>query len=418
MKMMLTFTLLMIPGALSFSVTGYTGGAVTITCPYDRGYTSNEKYFCKGQKPVIPRRGWCSDLIRTDVKDKWVKSERFSLYDDTTTSVFTVTITDLNEDDSDTYQCVVDIVGWTDIYTEVKLTVREDDCCEKSISLSVPSGGSVNISCKYPQSHRTDVKFLCRTSGADICAHERQTRDRDHDVLFITNVTDHRSAEYWCALQTDDHRHKIFITRVHITVTETTRSPPLFTTTTSSSSTLCLSSVQSTLVTSASPVTSSVFSDFVLIMSLYVVLVLIITGLLMLTVIRCKRHQTADADSDCEISHPGPGIYESVTHDYDEIKNIRHLTNLESATITDLNTEPLPTIPSDAPNTVYDTVHLPTIPFDSSNNVYETLQLPTIPSDTLNTVYNTLQLPTIPSDDSNAVYAAPQLHGNKFNLDF
>ncbi|XP_057188563.1 CMRF35-like molecule 3 [Triplophysa rosa] len=120
MKMPLTFTLLMISGALSFTVMGYTGGAVTITCPYDRGYTSNEKYFCKGQKPVIPRPGWCFDVIKTDIKDK-----RFSLYDDTTASVFNVTITDLNEHDSDTYYCVVDIVGWTDIYTEVKLNVRE-----------------------------------------------------------------------------------------------------------------------------------------------------------------------------------------------------------------------------------------------------------------------------------------------------
>ncbi|XP_056625588.1 polymeric immunoglobulin receptor-like [Triplophysa dalaica] len=216
MKMMLTFTLLMIPGALSFSVTGYTGGAVTITCHYESGYSTNAKYFCRLSADLTQK---CSDLIKTDIKNKWFKSGRFFLYDDTTASVFNVTITDLNEDDSDTYYCAVDRSLW-DIHTEVKLNVREDDCCEKIISLSVPSGGSVNVSCKYPQSHRTDVKFLCRSSGADICAHVRQTRDRDHDVIFITNVTDHRSAEYWCALQTEDHRYKIFITRVHITVTE------------------------------------------------------------------------------------------------------------------------------------------------------------------------------------------------------
>ncbi|XP_056625143.1 uncharacterized protein LOC130437689 [Triplophysa dalaica] len=412
MKMMLTFTLLMIPGALSFSVTGYTGGAVTITCQYEKGYSANAKYFCRLSKDLTKK---CSDLIKTEIKNKRFKSGRFSLYDDTTASVFNVTITDLNEDDSDTYYCAVDRSLW-DIYTEVKLNVREDDCCEKIISLSVPSGGSVNVSCKYPQSHRTDVKFLCRSSGDDICAHVRQTRHRDHDVLFITNVTDHRSAEYWCALQTEDHRYKIFITRVHITVTETTRSPPSVTTTTPSSSTLCLSSVQSALVTSASAVTSSVFSDSLWIMSWSVVLVLTITGLLMLTVILCKRYQTADADSDCRISHSGPEIYELVTHEYDEIKDIRHLNDLESATITDLNTAPLPTIPSDALNTVYETLQLTTIPSDAMSTVYDTHQLPTIPFDSSNNVYETLLLPTIPSDASNTVYAAPRLHSQQIQL--
>ncbi|KAA0721744.1 hypothetical protein E1301_Tti014283 [Triplophysa tibetana] len=294
MKMMLTFTLLMIPGALSFSVTGYTGGAVTITCHYESGYSTNEKYFCRGQKPDIPKLGRCSDIIKTDSKNKWVNNGRFSLYDDTTASVFNVTITDLNEDDSDTYYCVVDKAKWTDIYTEVKLNVREDDCCEKIISLSVPSGGSVNVSCKYPQSHRTDLKFLCRSSGADICAHVRQTRDRDHDVLFITNVTDHRSEEYWCALQTEDHRYKIFITRVHITVTEMlvgqiSSSPPSSSSSSTSFPTLetsMFTEIQQTNIT----LTSAGKTTGVFIIIILVVLCLLLVGVpLLLLAIRHSR---------------------------------------------------------------------------------------------------------------------------------
>ncbi|XP_057188234.1 uncharacterized protein LOC130553547 isoform X2 [Triplophysa rosa] len=275
MKMMLTFTLLMIPGALSFSVTGYTGGAVTITCPYDRGYTRNEKYFCKGQKPVIPRPGWCSDVIRTDVKDEWVESERFSLYDDTTASVFNVTITDLNEHDSDTYQCAVDIDYRKDIYTEVKLTVREDS------------------------------------------------------------------------------------------------------------------------------------SVIVIIIIVCVLVLLIFTGLLLFILLYCRRCSAQDADSDGKMSHSGPGIYESVTEitlGYEEIKDIRRLTG----TITDCNTTPLPTIPSDAPHTVYHTVQLPTIPCDTLNIFYATPQFPTNGSDACKTVYDTVQLPTILSDAPNTVYATVQ----------
>ncbi|KAI7811345.1 hypothetical protein IRJ41_013518 [Triplophysa rosa] len=287
--MPLTFTLLMISGALSFSVMGYTGGAVTITCPYDRGYTSNEKYFCKGQKPVIPRPGWCFDVIKTDIKDK-----RFSLYDDTTASVFTVTITDLNEHDSDTYYCVVDIVGWTDIYTEVKLNVREDTTDHKT----------------SPTTTTTSSSFLSSFSSVQ-----------------STLVT------------------------------------------TSSSSTF--SKIQST-ITSASPVTSS---DSLLIMSLSVVLVLIITGLLMLTVILWKRHQTAVTRS-----HAGPVNKEQISRascDYTEIKDIRRD---EVCT-------------TDSPNTLYATAQLPTIPSDSPNTVYATAQLPTIPSDSANIVYAEVKQP-------------------------
>ncbi|XP_026133388.1 CMRF35-like molecule 8 [Carassius auratus] len=230
MKIIWTFTLLMIPGVLSsISVTGYSGGGVSITCRYDRGYSDNNKYFCKGQ--------WseCTDRIRTNTKNKWVDSGRFSLYDDTSAAVFTVTIRDLSEQDSGTYQCAVDKY-WTDFYTEVKLNVVTADCCQKSISLSAAAGGSVNISCRYPQSHSADVKFVCRRSGSDLCAEETSVKesrrwsaegqmqlydDREQQLLtgIISHVTQQHSAEYWCGVQSDPG-HKSFITRVLVSVTE------------------------------------------------------------------------------------------------------------------------------------------------------------------------------------------------------
>uniref|UniRef100_A0A8C2H0N1 Ig-like domain-containing protein n=1 Tax=Cyprinus carpio TaxID=7962 RepID=A0A8C2H0N1_CYPCA len=343
MKIIWTFTLLMIPGVLSsISVTGYSGGGVSITCRYDRGYTDNKKYFCKGQNPG------CSDLIKTEEKDKWVDSGRFSLYDDTRAAVFTVTIRDLSEQDSGTYRCAVDKSG-IDFYTEVNLnvvagqqirtmtgysegniimnfkyemqqknllidvcntealqcftlintdraaewthdgrfsvhddrskgflhvfirdlnvkdsgeykiivTVSEDysffsefyldikkaDCCQKSISLSAAAGGSVNISCRYPQSHSADVKFVCRRSGSDLCAEETSVKesrrwsaegqmqlydDREQQLLtgIISHVTQQHSAEYWCGVQSDQG-HKSFITRVLVSVTGSSLIVPL-----------------------------------------------------------------------------------------------------------------------------------------------------------------------------------------------
>ncbi|RXN23320.1 polymeric immunoglobulin receptor-like protein [Labeo rohita] len=232
MKIIWTFTLLMIPGVVSsISVTGYSGGGVNITCRYDRKYTANAKYFCKGQNPG------CSDLIKTEEKGKWFHSGRFSLFDDTSAAVFTVIIRDLSEQDSGTYQCAVDIFWSKNSYTEVSLNVLTADCCEKSISLSAAAGGSVNISCKYPQSHSADVKFVCRRSGSDLCAEETSVKenrrwsaegqiqlydDREQQLLTgtISHVTQQHSAEYWCGVQSDQG-HKSFITRVLISVTGT-----------------------------------------------------------------------------------------------------------------------------------------------------------------------------------------------------
>ncbi|XP_026131996.1 CMRF35-like molecule 8 isoform X2 [Carassius auratus] len=231
MKIIWTFTLLMIPGVLSsISVTGYSGGGVSITCRYEGKYKNNEKYFCRGEWSV------CTDQIRTNTKNKWVDSGSFSLYDDTRAAVFTVTIRDLSEEDSGTYYCAVERSG-IDPHTEVNLNVVTADCCQKSISLSAAAGGSVNISCRYPQSHSADVKFVCRRSGSDLCAEETSVKesrrwsaegqmqlydDREQQLLtgIISHVTQQHSAEYWCGVQSDPG-HKSFITRVLVSVSGT-----------------------------------------------------------------------------------------------------------------------------------------------------------------------------------------------------
>ncbi|KAL1281385.1 hypothetical protein QQF64_000188 [Cirrhinus molitorella] len=550
MKIIWTFTLMMIPGVLSsISVTGYSGGGVTITCRYDRKYTANEKYFCKGRKPDIPQIEWCSNLIKTETKDEWVHSGRFSLYDDTTANIFNVIIRDLSEQDSGTYQCAADISWIGDSYTEVNLNVISDekvrmvtgfsggnviinykyetleenplidvcrirvnqcftlintnsaaewkhdgrfsvhddrsahllhvfirelnvndsgkyritvkvskdysffsdfnldirnaDCCEKSISLSAAAGGSVNISCKYPQSHSANVKFVCRRSGSDLCAEETSVKesrrwsaegqiqlydDREQQLLTgtISHVTQQHSAEYWCGVQSDQG-HKSFLTRVRINVTalyagipkttvqpssspssSTTTSPssPSSSTTTSpsspssqtttSASTLSSgssssSSVRTPLITEVSKLSLSSFpteGSSLIVPLVLVLLALIITGLLLLFL--CKKHQSQGGDSS---SQAGPGKHELVSHtdcDYEDIQDTQKQ------------------LPSDSSNTVYATAVLPTNPSDSSNAVYATALLPTNPSDSSNTVYATALLPTNPSVSSDCVYSTVQ----------
>ncbi|XP_067260306.1 polymeric immunoglobulin receptor-like [Chanodichthys erythropterus] len=456
MKIILTFTLLMIPGVVSsISVTGYSGGGVTITCKYDEGYAAYVKYFCKGQ--------WsdCTDQIKTDIKDKWVYNGRFSLYDDTRSEVFTVTIRDLREQDSDTYWCGTERVG-KDLYTEVNLEVirdqpirsvrgysggnviinykyemkhknhvkyfcksggqcftvtitnraagweqdgrfsvqddrsagllrvfirdlnendsgeyqitvkvseeysffsefnliiRDDDCCVKSISLSAAAGGSVNISCKYPQSHISDVKFLCWRSGADLCAEETSVKesrrwspegkiqlydDREEQLLTgsISHVTE-QDSEYWCGVQSDQG-HKSFITRVLINVTEqtstpsTSLSPSSPPSSSSFSSSASFSSVESPAISSVSPVTGSS-----LVVSVSVVLLLIIIGLVIVIWNVCRRRQSNNADSSSKTSHVTPANNEEVYNNYCNYEEVE-----------DTHRQ-LPTTPSDSSDNIY-----------------------------------------------------------------
>ncbi|XP_051557797.1 polymeric immunoglobulin receptor-like isoform X4 [Myxocyprinus asiaticus] len=402
MNIILTFTLLMIPGAVtSISVTGYSEGGVIITCKYEKQYRTNMKYFC--------RSIWsgCSDLIRTNIKDEWVNDGRFSLYDDTRAAVFTVIIRDLNKQDSGTYYCgfYAHLYAYTEVnlkvregiqrrtvtgysggniiinskyekehtnrlkyicktktthpcfdliysknrsewshndrlsihddktagllqvfirelnvedsgkyriifqvsedysfFSELNLDVKEDDCCEKVISLSATSGESVNISCRYPQSHWRDSKFFCRISGADTCAHEtsvnvnrRWTQERqlqlydDREVhlltVIISNVTD--SAEYWCGVQ-PHQQYKIFITRVQLNVTDI-QERTCSSSSSSSSSVLVpqITEVVQTDFSLNSTVTTTDF--FVIITSELLVLVLVGLSLLLVLAIRKKK---------------------------------------------------------------------------------------------------------------------------------
>ncbi|XP_048067024.1 polymeric immunoglobulin receptor isoform X2 [Megalobrama amblycephala] len=486
MRIILTFTLLMIPGVVSsISVTGYSGGGVTITCKYKTKYEQNEKSFCRGDQSST-----CSET-----KDD---SGRFSLYDDTSSAVLKVTIRNLSEEDSGTYYCTFGKTRGKDSYTEVNLKVirdqqnrtvrgysggnviinfkykmkhknnvevcktaadqcltvmntnraaeqkhdgrfsvynnrsadllrvfirelnvndsgeykitvkvskqysvfsefnldiRDDDCCEKSISLSAAAGGSVNISCKYPQSHRKDVKFLCWRSGDDLCAEESSVTkkskwinkgkiklydDREKQLLTgsISHVTEQHS-EYWCGVQSDQG-HKSFITRVQISVTvktspstvvsststslespntsaETSSPPPSSSTSSSSSVKTSPSTVVSSTSTSLASPNTSAGSSLIIPLVLFF-LVLIIAGLLLLFF--CKKCQSQGGDSS---SQTGPRKHEVVSHtgcDYEEIKDAH---------------KQLPTNPSDSSDTVYSTAKLPTNPSDS-NCVYVTVQ--------------------------------------------
>uniref|UniRef100_A0A672M901 Immunoglobulin domain-containing protein n=1 Tax=Sinocyclocheilus grahami TaxID=75366 RepID=A0A672M901_SINGR len=97
------------------TVTGHRGERVDIRCSYEAGYESNSKYFCKGECIF----GFRNIMVKSGSP---AEDERFSLTDNTTARVFTVSITDLRTEDTGRYWCGVKRT-FTDIYSEIMLLV-------------------------------------------------------------------------------------------------------------------------------------------------------------------------------------------------------------------------------------------------------------------------------------------------------
>ncbi|KAL6482298.1 hypothetical protein MHYP_G00103780 [Metynnis hypsauchen] len=288
MKTLLIFTLFLISagGGESEIVPGYSGGGVLIKCRYETQYTSNQKYFCKSPWFI------CADQIKTDVKNEWINSGRFSLFDDTRAAQVWVLITELTVEDTGLYLCGVEKNLDMDIHKLVALNVQEDQDYEKSISVTGHVGGGVNISCKYPQSHSINPKFLCRRVGFVDCSYETSVNESRrwinegnlhlHDdgkqifTVSFNNLTEGDSGEYWCGAEsywTSDPAYQVYITKINLRVT-------------------------------AFPVSSVVTG-------VSVVLLLLLIGLLFFIVTFRKRRKTRGAETVKQSSRESTGNYEN-----------------------------------------------------------------------------------------------------------
>uniref|UniRef100_A0A8C2Q007 Ig-like domain-containing protein n=1 Tax=Cyprinus carpio TaxID=7962 RepID=A0A8C2Q007_CYPCA len=305
--------------SLSISVRGYSGGGVIITCRYDREYTDNTKYFCRGEWST------CSDLIKTDKKNKWVDSGRFSLFDDTRAAVFTVTFRDLSEQDSGTYWCGVEKPG-LDPYTEVNLNVVTGD----SISVTGYSGGEVNITCRYDRKYTDNAKYFCRgqwSTCSDLIKTDKKNKwvdsgrfslfdDTRAAVFTVTfrNLSEQDSGTYWCGVEKpglDPYTEvNLNVLKMKICFSTLILSPPI-----------------------GYSYKIQIFDD----------VIRINYNASIMKIFRAVNNFSVSP----QVSHTG--------YDYDEIKDTH---------------SQLPTNPSDSSNTVYATAQLPTNPSDSSDLNY------------------------------------------------
>uniref|UniRef100_A0AAZ1X4E0 Immunoglobulin domain-containing protein n=1 Tax=Oreochromis aureus TaxID=47969 RepID=A0AAZ1X4E0_OREAU len=177
------------------NVTGYLRREVNISCPYDPGYESYEKYLCKDSCG----RG---DVLITTTNPVTYK---YRTHDDKTARIFTTTISDLRSMDAGKYWCGVKKF-LKDIYTEVKLKLVKEFCCVKSTKINGTVGHPLTLQCPYPSQHRDNRKFLCKGDQHNSCMDmTNQSRFTVHDNVssssFWVIIAELEAADagtYWC----------------------------------------------------------------------------------------------------------------------------------------------------------------------------------------------------------------------------
>uniref|UniRef100_A0A9J7ZA49 Ig-like domain-containing protein n=1 Tax=Cyprinus carpio carpio TaxID=630221 RepID=A0A9J7ZA49_CYPCA len=349
MKIIWTLTLLMIPGAMTLSLTGHSGGEINITCTYQDRHTGNAKYFCK----VLWLK--CSDLIKTKEKDKWVNSGRFFLYDDTGAAVFTVIFRNLSEQDSGKYKCGVDKLG-IDSYTEVNLNVIT---APKTVSVSSPSPSTTTSSSSSITT--PPISLNSQPSTSDFTLDSPSVSNGLCLIIVVSVVLPLLIAGLVSCIVTVCMKRQArakgsdSASKMPEPGTENSKAVP---------QTLYIYEGIKDTRTAQLPTNPSDSTK---------------------TVYATAQLPTNPSGSITTVySTPQLPTNPSVEW-HKQCKN--QLTTNPSASCYVYATPGLPTTPSDSTKTVYATPQLPTTPSDSTKTVYATPQLPTTPSDSTNTVY-------------------------------
>ncbi|XP_055510915.1 CMRF35-like molecule 1 [Leucoraja erinacea] len=98
-------------------VRGVVGKNITIDCHYGAWYRSHTKYWCHGWSH------WCSVVVKTNGQHR--RSGRWSITDNQTQGIFTVTVEGLLSSDTGWYSCGIDTSGLDPMFN-VQLQVSDE----------------------------------------------------------------------------------------------------------------------------------------------------------------------------------------------------------------------------------------------------------------------------------------------------
>ncbi|XP_036980401.1 polymeric immunoglobulin receptor-like isoform X2 [Acanthopagrus latus] len=188
------------------------GGSISIPCLYEPRYRNNVKYLCKGSSWTS-----CSYVVKTNTQS----SGRFSISDDKTQRIVTVTMKNLKEQDTGYYWCAVEINNGGDDRQYFHLSVTRDTPALNVDHQEIQGliGEEITIKCHYSKHGvikwcRLGRNCVTEPSGS-IDGTEVIIDKRIPNVFTVTmsGLRTENSGWYWCDKGG-------FQMPVHLTVTE------------------------------------------------------------------------------------------------------------------------------------------------------------------------------------------------------
>uniref|UniRef100_A0A3P9BFX1 Immunoglobulin V-set domain-containing protein n=1 Tax=Maylandia zebra TaxID=106582 RepID=A0A3P9BFX1_9CICH len=184
-------------------VTGYVGREVNVSCSYDEGYESYEKYLCKND---------CGSDDDVLIKTSESRKNKYRISDEKTARIVTATIYDLRSVDAGKYWCGVSRTG-IDIYTEV-------DCCNSVTKIESYAGYSVSFSCPYQSQYQNNLKYICRGTRPSMCLQQALITSKKKKIgrfsmltqftTKISSLTQSDSGRYLCGIQRNSDLHLFY----------------------------------------------------------------------------------------------------------------------------------------------------------------------------------------------------------------
>ncbi|XP_038826924.1 uncharacterized protein LOC120026172 [Salvelinus namaycush] len=165
--------------SVAYRVSVKTGSSTTIPCRYDLKYKTHVKYLCKVDYLVR-----CSP----DVHSKSI--HKASISHDINKQTFTVTMTDLEPEDSGRYWCAVEINGGSEVMIErfqLSVTPGTPELYVDQQEVTGVEGGSVIMNCYY--SNTGNRKWWCRIGGSVSCV-KRDSGTLDGASVTLQQTTD------------------------------------------------------------------------------------------------------------------------------------------------------------------------------------------------------------------------------------
>ncbi|XP_004749076.1 CMRF35-like molecule 7 isoform X1 [Mustela nigripes] len=162
MRLWLVLLLLNFPGCFSIkgpeSVRGLEGGSVSVQCQYTPGWENYKKWWCRGAE-------WesCHNLVETDGSEQEKKVDRVSIRDNQSHLLFTVTMEEVRQSDTDTYWCGINRSG-PDLGASIKVTIDPVDMVLSTLasprSRTTTSRRTEGTSDSYIRNHYILLVFL------------------------------------------------------------------------------------------------------------------------------------------------------------------------------------------------------------------------------------------------------------------